>query len=211
MHLPCWSSVLQRSAAIQHGREGIAIKRDKNRRFFIALLLLLLLFSSFLYPSDAQQTRRKSGAASLPVSLLSVEEEAFAGTAFRLVIFEDRAVSIGERAFADAVSLRDVYLPMSVQSVGTGAFPAGLVVHGRADSFARTWAEDNSLRFVHEDIWNPWAGVSAVHMEFVLLLCVSVYPDSKTLARWRRWFRFHIRSMRPQDRPELHPIDYRFP
>lgn len=154
----------------------------------------------------------RRGAASLPASLLVVEDEAFAETAFKTVIFESKAVSVGKRAFSGNTALQDAYLPASVQFIGAEAFPAGLTIHGKAESFSREWAEANAFLFRSEDIWNPWALVQTIHMEFVLLLiCATIYPDLESFVSLCRRVWSHIRSMRPQDRPELNPIDYRFP
>ena len=85
---------------------------------------------------------------SLPAELKEIQEEAFAGTTDSLcVLVNDLCTVIGDRAFAGS-GLKAVYIPASVHSIATDAFPNGTVIYTPAGSYAEGWANDNGFRTV---------------------------------------------------------------
>ena len=90
-------------------------------------------------------------------------------------------------------------------------FPPLRAILAGADSYAAKWAEEHDAAFIP-----TVEGASLLRYiskllteEFALLLPFSIGPN--LLRRLRRKAENAVRSMRPQDRPELNPIDYRFP
>ena len=84
----------------------------------------------------------------LPEGLITVEEEAFAGSGIRYVIVPDGCVSIGIRAFADCSELLAVVMPESVSSISVDAFEGSsqASILTPTGSYAADWAEDNGIR-----------------------------------------------------------------
>ena len=150
----------------------------------------------------------------MPSSLTIIETEAFEGTAAVTVTLQNRTVSIGDGAFANAISLRSIYIPDSVEYIGKHAFDGvpNLTIRGEKDSYASAWARENNVAFIQEH-----TGISKLKDLRELLgrhffLSVSLYcmiPSADF--RRRKSTAYKEKSMRPQDRPELYPINYRFP
>ena len=87
----------------------------------------------------------------LPSSLTMIEAEAFMRTAASVVCIQDNVTTIGERAFYESSSLRQVYIPASVTFIGEDAFAgcsSALVIIGEPGSYAETWASGNGFVFV---------------------------------------------------------------
>jgi len=86
----------------------------------------------------------------LPAALTSIEEEAFAGGAFRFVKLPDQAVSIARSAFADCSNLAVVYIPSTVTDIHQDAFGnrTSLTIIGAKGSTAETFANAHGLMFV---------------------------------------------------------------
>ena len=78
----------------------------------------------------------------LPVSLTTIQEEAFAGGAFHYVQLPEGATSIGKRAFADCPNLTFIYIPESTTSIAKDAFEnvSHLTIYGIDGSFAEFFA-----------------------------------------------------------------------
>lgn|GEM_PF-3621261 len=87
----------------------------------------------------------------LPVELRTIEEEAFAGTAARVICLRGHVTAIGKRAFAHCENLREIYIPSSVTLIDPDAF-AGcselLWIYGEPDSAAERFARENGFVFV---------------------------------------------------------------
>ena len=85
-----------------------------------------------------------------PAALLSIEDEAFRGCAFSYVKLGENTAEIGALAFAESPNLKYVFIPATVTAIGTGAFQntaPGFTILAPADSFAESYAKDNSIRF----------------------------------------------------------------
>lgn len=149
----------------------------------------------------------------LPASLRTIEAEAFAETAASIVVLPESTAVIGERAFASIRTLREIHIPQSVQYMADHVFEGSpnLTVFGEANSYAENWAREHDVLFTRagSGILANGKLLNLIANEFLLLLpfgCID--PRLLCLLRRRRNTE---RSMRPQDRPELNPIDYRFP
>lgn len=58
----------------------------------------------------------------LPSSLKTIEDEAFAGCAFRFALLSENTESIGARVFANCNNLRYIYIPYSIDEIDYYAF-----------------------------------------------------------------------------------------
>ncbi len=151
-------------------------------------------------------------SAVLPKSLLIIDEEAFANTTLERVVLPENLAYIGERAFAGSIHLKDIYIPEATKYIGDGAFEScsELIIHGVKGSNAWHWAKKNHFRFVEEDIWT---GSRRLQSRAVKRTAATdkTTVGSDAAALLRRGHRDRPRSLRPQERAELYPIDYRFP
>lgn len=184
----------------------------------LALLLALLFgISTWFSAASLLCGTAQADTASvfvLPAALRTIEDEAFTGTAAAEVILPDSLAVIGERAFAGNRRLSLVSIPASVESIAEHAFEgsADLTIRGERDSYAAQWAREHDIAFRQAE--SVPAGLKKLGRllggDFFISLCSTLVCPCVSLRRRRRivdaW-----RSMRPQDRSELYPIDYRFP
>ena len=86
----------------------------------------------------------------LPMELVSIGEEAFAGIPAERVEITENVTSIGARAFADCEKLTALVIPATVESIDDTALAGSenVTVYGEADSEAQRFAEANSIPFV---------------------------------------------------------------
>ena len=176
---------------------------------FGALVLMLLAL-----PFAAAEAG-EAHTFNMPSDLKWVEAEAFAGTAEERVVFQRSLRGIGDRAFADAAALTEVYIPDSVVYISGNAFQGAgqLTVFGIPGSYAHGWARIHGYRFVAVDIWlhlddlpASWAYIAGLSPERDAgskPLKGITFDAGRLGNEWA--------SKRPQERPELNPIDYRFP
>lgn len=150
----------------------------------------------------------------LPASLKVIDESAFEETAAETVIISDSAEIIGNRAFADIRTLRIIHIPDSVKYIGDLAFEGSLNVafRGVENSYAAAWAHMHNVAFSQEETTLTWLVKLGKLLQggFFLSFCLGyICPNDQFWQRKKMENR--EKSMRPQDRPELYPIDYRFP
>lgn len=84
----------------------------------------------------------------LPVDLKVIEADAFYGIDAESVKIPDGTTAIGDRAFADS-SVRQVYIPASVNQFGVELFPAGTIIYTPANSPAESWAKGNKYPIIY--------------------------------------------------------------
>lgn len=150
--------------------------------------------------------------ATFPASLQLLGDESFVGTSFETVIFRDQLKSIGMQVFDNCYILTDVYSPGSIESIGEDAFPKGILFHGIAESYVQKWTGEHNFDFVVDDIWDTYTVPIRILIQYTIGAFCFIFPaDIKMLIRIRRRKDEFVKSMRPQDRPELYPINYRFP
>ena len=185
----------------------------KRIAFMAAMFLAALLFS--IPNALADETVINPQATYIfPLSLQTIEEEAFSNTAAETVIFADSLVYIGENTFSRAKNLADVFIPESTRYIAESAFStdSSLVIHGVKGSYAEDWAKKHKIPFVEENIWKHILDndrrIDVPELEMDSLYKAN-HPEriAKIVPRSEN----EDESKRPQDRPELNPIDYRFP
>ena len=142
-----------------------------------------------------------------------IEEEAFEGTSFQTLFFEDGLLAVGERAFSRMNQLKDIYFPSSTVYIADEAFYSSRpeTIHGKKGTYAQSWAEDHHVQFEFADCWL----MAPLIVRFSVILATlsgSLCPlPISEVQKIKRYINRIMISMRPQDRPELYPIDYRFP
>ena len=184
-----------------------------NKAIVVMLFALIALFSLGIALAETPDDAARATYV-LPSSLTMVEDEAFAGTAVKTVVFPDGLLSIGERAFEGVNSLADVYIPPSTKHIADSAFPVNdeLAIHGVRGSYAQRWAKKHKVHFVEDDIWkNLLDNGKPVEVYRTIDILLGSAVDSDKLDHAIPWAKDDVLSRRPQDRPELNPIDYRFP
>ena len=177
-------------------------------------MLSLIAFISAGAADAAGTAAWPSSVSVFPNSLLYIEDEAFEGTAFQAVFLPDGFLGIGDRVFRDTPSLYMVFVPQTTTSIGADSFPRNrfFVLHGVKGSYASGWAKQQHLPFI-PDYWVAWL----LLYRFIQTVCSDDATNTiqitalETGARSKGQSGHEDRSMRPQDRPELNPIDYKFP
>ena len=173
-----------------------------------AVLLLTLL------PAGAARAQNENATFVLPDSLRHIEAGAFEGTAVKRVVFIEGLLYLGDSAFAGADQLTEIHIPPSTETIEDSAIPhnPGIVIYGEAGSTAQKWAEMHEISFAEETVRNftVLEGNKSRPLDAltVWLTCLLLPSNSIWLIAGAE---NKNRSMRPQDRPELNPIDYRFP
>lgn len=185
------------------------------KRKIMILVLSFCYFVCFLPDisfSSKSETKNESTFV-LPASLLVIEDEAFSDTAAESVILPKGFHQIGDKAFDGMSNLSDVFIPDTTELIADSAFfiTENLTIHGINDSYAEDWASEREIPFIVDDIWNVVDLGVGFHNECIdliwrnfealFILIFALYRCGNNLAR----------SKRPQDRPELNPIDYCFP
>jgi hypothetical protein len=188
----------------------------------MALLLSLWLcfpawFSTVFLPTENAEDysiARDAAVMILPSSLQEIGESAFENTAAETIVISDSTAIIGERAFVENRLLRTVHIPSSVTYMGEHTFEGSLNVKiiGDENSYAAAWALLHHVDFLQTQPLSYWLSklenlLRESTVIFIGLICIFL-----NVQYWqRRKTENGDRSMRPQDRPELYPIQYRFP
>lgn len=185
------------------------------------LLALLFCFSACfisvtnVFVSDTMLSDiETSSAFILPTSLKEIGKSAFEGTTVEKVILPDSTTIIRERAFAENSSLKMIRISELVEYIGDSSFDGSInvTIVVMAGSYAANWARTHNVAFTLENNAFTWLTklIKLLHESFLIAfspLCLC--PCAKML-RQRKEMKY-VKSMRPQDRPELYPVDYRFP
>lgn len=185
----------------------------KKRMIILFVLFSVITFFSLL-TAYADELENKQAVFVLPLSLQEIEEEAFFDTAVETVVFPEGLLRIGEKAFDKAWHLTDVYIPVTTECIADSAFSSSsnLKIHGIDGSYANEWANKQEIPFVVDNIWDII--VRSGRMNNTRTNPIKRYVTTLVLIILFEAFRYsyyEVRSRRPQDRPELNPIDYRFP
>ncbi len=106
-----------------------------------------------IFDASVEQTGRPLNdmSAVMPKNLEIIESEAFEGTALAKVILPDKLSIIGNRAFANAPFLIEVYIPESTVQIGENAFdedPSYLNLKAFHGSYAQKWAYGKKIGFI---------------------------------------------------------------
>lgn len=186
------------------------------KKCIVLLMVVHLLLALSPLPAACQERLDATNEHTfrLPASLEKIDVEAFTGTIAKTVIFQDGFQRIESNAFFEANYLTHVYLPGSVEFIADSAFSKNeeLTIHSLKGTYVQRWAEENNIDFVVDDIWTDIQITEGIHIESLFSLFWIVCPmDEKALTKFSERIKKFEKSMRPQDRPELYPIDYRFP
>lgn len=151
--------------------------------------------------------------STFPSSLKIIKEGAFENTNLNTIVFNLGIIHIEDYAFQKTNGLHDVYIPESTEYIGNNVFPNHITIHGIRTSFAEQWAKENGYSFIIDNVWGTNTSTPIVHIvRICFLVCCFVIPyDKEKLIMIRKRISEVILSMRPQDRSELYPINYRFP
>lgn len=178
----------------------------------LMVVLMLLCLPALSFADDPVNETETSFV--FPPSLSEIEGAAFSNTAVTTIIFPDGFLSVEDEAFMGADFLIDVYVPSTTVYIADSAFPQNdiLTIHGIDGSYAEEWAKLHLVTFVVDDIWNTAVepDTSSQANETPMTHNHSVVKPHKIMIAHDREEDEGI-SMRPQERSELNPIDYRFP
>lgn len=85
----------------------------------------------------------------LPSSLISIEDEAFEGTAITNVALPENVETIGDYAFANIKTLKNITIPNKTTYIGKYAFrdSANVTITGAPKGYASAWAHENGIPF----------------------------------------------------------------
>ena len=109
-----------------------------------------VVMESFALTAGETNSFAADAGITLPADLVSIEEEAFAGTRAERVEISKNVVSIGARAFADSESLRALVIPATVKTIDDSALAGSdnVTIYGETGSEAERFAKDNDIPFV---------------------------------------------------------------
>ena len=147
-------------------------------------------------------------------NLKTVEEEAFSGTALKTAVFSEGFLHLDNRAFDNTSFFQNVYFPQTTLYIADTALPVGndFSVHAEIESYAQTWAKAHGVKFIAVFLCDL-----ALRDGYELIICnlkkdfVYLKADCEKTIVYIFEATAADKSMRPQDRPELNPIDYKFP
>lgn len=198
----------------------------------LIIMLLLICFISNAFASDflidtakkteGEENERLSEVAAvavLPSSLKSIEEGAFEETNLQHFHLPGSLEEIGNRAFANDLLLRSVYIPAGTKIIGDDAFENdNVMILGESGSYAERWAYAHGISFrvnyafiSSSDALRKYAGKGMDLIPYFLLSMILLLLDGLK-KRKPIFLRIADRSnMPPKDRPELRAIDYSFP
>lgn len=91
----------------------------------------------------------KESQSFLPTSLITIEDEAFEGTAITNVVLQENVETIGDYAFANIESLQNIIIPNTIKHIGRNAFrnSTNVTITGAPKGYARAWAHENGIPF----------------------------------------------------------------
>ena len=139
----------------------------KKKILFFATLLCLFIFLVFTcaYANNLSDVELSKSASELieqictdktkgyktilPASLITIENEAFEGTAITNVVLPESVETIGDYAFANIKTLRNISVPNSTIYIGTNTFKgsSNVTITGTPKGYARAWAYENGIPF----------------------------------------------------------------
>lgn len=159
--------------------------------------------------------------ALLPYNLSVVEEEAFAGTALRSVVLPESTTEIGENAFSDNWHILYLYIPANVEYLPENVLEnnSNTSIVANAGSYAEQWARANGYRIIYQEVLlsgdasemfgkfkNEKLETVMFLLQAFILMLVFLNRKKPNVRRVNEG-----NTMRPQERMELHSIQYRFP
>ena len=92
---------------------------------------------------------------SLGTGLTAIPESCFANCpSIKEIVLPYRMKTLAAKAFNACTALTDVTIPRSVTTIGSQVFsyPAKMTIYGIAGTYAETYANDNSIKFVNKEV-----------------------------------------------------------
>ena len=143
------------------------MKAVKKKALFFTILLCLLVFSIFTcaYASNLSEEKKRifilelndqicidkieESQFVLPASLITVEDEAFEGTAIINIVLPENVETIGDYAFAEIKTLKKISIPNKTKHIGRHALKGSnnVTITGAPKGYARAWAHENGIPF----------------------------------------------------------------
>lgn len=194
------------------------MKKHHTHIILFVIFQAIMLQFFLILPTSSQSSRGKlvsqKGVAFFPSELTVIDEEAFEGTALQTLVFEANVLQIGERAFKGTNQMKEVFLPRTMEFIADSAFSLSTIetVYGLEGSYAESWARKLKLVFKRSDYWFTTPSIEQLCLNILLTFLSFICPPLKCEdQKIKRYLNTVIINMRPQVRPELIPIDYRFP
>lgn len=180
----------------------------------ILFLLVYLAFLSLSPTNDGKNSSKQEVMFQFPTSLKYIEKEAFWDTAVEIIAFPEGFLCLEDNAFAENTHLKKIILPSTTIYIADSAFvvTAETVIYGDWGSYVQDWARKHGASFAYENLWSSILDnvkkvgnyIEQIQDLFHALLATMFFNSVITGQDMGK-------SRRPQDRPELNPIDYRFP
>lgn len=180
-------------------------------------ILLAMLFAAFSPCGAASAScadRAPQVGFTFPASLKIICDGAFEDTAAEFIILPEGVRYIGDTAFRNNLNLTDAYIPITVEYIGEFVFTdtLKLTIHGNENSYAHTWAKEHEIVFEKEIGLTPViVGRRLAIARFALIVYYLQIISILITTHIGNYTTNRIRGMRPKERPELNPIDYKFP
>ena len=105
--------------------------------------------TNVFYDCDAlTSVKLGSGITTIPVSTFEHCD------VLESIVIPRRVTTIGNTAFKDCVKFTSITIPRSVTSISSNAFsyPAKMTIYGVSGTYAETFANDNSIKFVVKEV-----------------------------------------------------------
>ena len=100
--------------------------------------------------ADVKMMSLPSWDFTLPAKIITVEDEAFSGTAAKAVKISKTCSNIGSNAFADS-ALESIYIPSSVTEIGNNALPGDVIIFTDRGSYAALYAIENNYTVIYTE------------------------------------------------------------
>ena len=119
-------------------------------------------------PFSYEQKKTLTPDFVLPKSLITIEEEAFEGTAITSIVLPGYVDTIGDYAFANIKTLRVINIPQSISFIGDNAFIGSnqVLATGMPVGYVNSWAVKSGVPFA------PFNGFQA-HNNSIRLSCIT--------------------------------------
>lgn len=130
--------------------------------------------------------------ARLPDSVTIIKDEAFEGTGLIKVELSDNVSFVGERAFANISSLREIRIPLATHYIASTAFEGSnrITIIAPANSYARMWAKNQGLPFSPLIMLYAFTQTNVISIIFVdrfdEIIELDCFTTFKSEAQWRK-------------------------
>lgn len=163
---------------------------------------------------EGADPQMRTGVLKLPSSLQVIEESAFEGTNSLVVALPEGVRVVQQHAFANAVQLRHINLPSTVENLGEDIFEGdwSVTIHGRPDSKAQDYARRYRIRFRSLDVILVPIQDDMLHKKQMFVFFMLAQLLAITLCALYTGRRDgEVRLIRRRIRFGLYPLDWCFP